>query len=73
MIPPVLSITKILPRVLGEEKNDKMGLMCPEQKKPTPLRDWTIGPRGHSAMDLTSDLLSQSGWPRTEGRHFGVK
>lgn len=32
-----------------------MGLMCPEQKKLMPLSDWTVGPRGHSAVDLTSD------------------
>lgn len=48
--------------------------MCPEQKKLMPLSDWTMGPRGRSAMDLTSTLLlSWSGWPRPEGRHFGVK
>lgn len=29
--------------------------MCPEQKKLMPLSDWTVGPRGRSAVDLTSD------------------
>lgn len=62
-----------------------MGHTCPEQRRGyikteiTPLSDWTMGPRGRLAMDLTSALqryLSQgllSGWPRPEGRHFGDK
>lgn len=32
-----------------------MGLMCSEQKKLMPLSDWTVGPRGRSVVDLTSD------------------
>lgn len=54
---PVLSITKILTKVLGGRKKDKVGLMCPEQKKSMPLSNWTVDPRGRSAIDLNSDLL----------------
>lgn len=31
--------------------------MCPEQKKSMPLSNWIVDPRGHSAIDLNSDLL----------------